>query len=152
MMKKEKSNLADFLDKISFKVADNLDLPKLDFKCDVFIEGWSYCYSKSNQVEILIDNAKKNLHEAGTIILVESLGTNVDQPGIENQDTVELYKLLVERYGFQKETIRTDYRFTTLGEAIHRMGFFFGDEMREAVRARDSAIIPELTGVWWREL
>lgn len=152
MMKTAKANLADFIDKIIFIAADNLDLPKLDFECDIFIEGWSYCYSASSQIDMLIDNAKKNLRKEGKIILIESLGTNVEQPGIGNQDTAKLYELLDARFGFKKETIRTDYKFSSVEEAANRMGFFFGDKMRDAVRVRDSVIVPEFTGVWSLDL
>ena len=86
------------------------------------------------------------------MILIETLGTNVSTPGVTSEKLQEFYKALVENYGFNEEVVTTDYRFESKEEALQRMGFFFGDEMREAVRAIDSTIVPEFTGVWWKKV
>jgi hypothetical protein len=52
--------------------------------------------------------------------------------------------------GFQRNWIRTDYRFTSVQEAVALTRFFFGDEMAQEVLANDSLIVPECTGIWWR--
>jgi SAM-dependent methyltransferase len=147
-----KNGLVAYKDKITFLHADNTELPDLESQCDIFVEGWSFCYSLSSPFATLINNAEKNVRSGGTVILIESLGTNVPVPGVKTKELRALYKTLVGNYGFSEEVISTDYRFESKKEAAQRMGFFFGEEMREAVRAIDSTIIPEFTGVWWKRV
>ena len=54
--------------------------------------------------------------------------------------------------GFQNKWIRTDYQFESLDEAVDLAGFFFGAEMADRVRERRIVILPECTGVWWRQV
>jgi len=45
MLEAAKERLAEFSEKISYQVADNLDLPVLSEKADLYIEGWSWGHS-----------------------------------------------------------------------------------------------------------
>ncbi|HEY2370390.1 MAG TPA: hypothetical protein VGH87_28535 [Polyangiaceae bacterium] len=44
--------------------------------------------------------------------------------------------------------IRTDYEFASVEEAASITGFFFGEAFAERVREKNSARVPECTGVW----
>ena len=90
---------------------------------------------------------KKN----GAIIIIETLGTNVDHPGPTKERLGIFFDNLEKQHGFYKKGIRTDYKFMSNSEAARVMGFFFGDKMKEAVFVRGTSIIPEYTGVWYRK-
>jgi hypothetical protein len=50
--------------------------------------------------------------------------------------------------GFTPAAIRTDYEFASVEEAASITGFFFGEAFAERVREKNSARVPECTGVW----
>ena len=60
------------------------------------------------------------------------------------------YRFLESEWGFTRGVVPTDYRFTSLEEAVETIGFFFGDELAAKVKANRWVIVPEWTGVWWR--
>ena len=155
MLEAARERLARFADKLELRVADNLDLPLLSDKADVFIEGWSWGHAVVDGpgeieaiAEALFAQARKNLVPGGLVVLIETLGTNALSPAAPHPRLAEFYELLQSRYGLRQTAISTDYRFTSVAEAAEVLGFFFGDPMAQAVRANDSAIIPEWTGVW----
>ena len=84
----------------------------------------------------------------GAIIIMETMGTNTAGAGAPHEKLAFFYETLVERYGFEEHVIRTDYRFGSNEKAADVMGFFFGDEMKQSVLERGTAVIPEWTGVW----
>jgi len=149
--------LGEFRDKITFVLADNRMMSQLPDRHDVFIEGWSFGHAAvdcSTRVEIegvaeiLLRGAAKNLRPGGAIVLIESLGTNVDVPAPPDDKLATLYERLEVRHGFAKAVIRTDYRFESNEDAVRVMGFFFGERMVDGILRRKSPIIPEWTGVW----
>jgi SAM-dependent methyltransferase len=153
--------LSKFENKLRFVRADNTDLPDFGGGLDVFVEGWSFGHSVSDcssisevreMTRILIQNATRNLRPGGLIILLETLGTNVTSPGAPNDRLKAFYKDLETQHGFALERVRTDYRFQTNEEAARIMGFFFGAEMQESVRKRNTEIIPEWTGMWTKTM
>ena len=84
----------------------------------------------------------------GLVVLIETLGTNALAPAAPHPRLAEFYQLLQSRYGLRQTALSTDYRFASPAEAADVLGFFFGDPMRQAVRAANSAVVPEWTGVW----
>lgn len=155
MLAAARERLARFADKLDLRVADNLDLPLLAAKSDVFIEGWSWGHAVVDgpgEVEPIADalfaQVRKNLVPGGFVVLIETLGTNALAPAAPHPRLAEFYQLLQSRYGLRQTALSTDYRFATAAEAADVLGFFFGDPMRQAVRAANSAIVPEWTGVW----
>jgi hypothetical protein len=52
--------------------------------------------------------------------------------------------------GFTRLVIRTDYEFASVAEAVALIGFFFGDEVAALVERRDTPVVPEWTGVWFK--
>ncbi len=151
-----KRQLSDAGDRITFMLADNLDLPDTA-GADIFIEGWSFGHSIvtaasdiSGTALRLIRGLKRNLRPGGVGIILETLGTNVDEPAAPIPSLDEFYRLLEVDHGFTRLTLRTDYRFPSVEEAAQVTGFFFGPEMGRAVSERGSAVVPEWTGLWYR--
>ena len=155
MLEAARERLARFADKLELRVADNLDLPLLPEKADVFIEGWSWGHAVVDGpgeveaiAEALFAQTRKNLVPGGLVVLIETLGTNALSPAAPHPRLAEFYQLLQSRFGLRQTALSTDYRFATPAEAAEVLGFFFGDAMGKAVRANGSAIVPEWTGVW----
>jgi hypothetical protein len=46
--------------------------------------------------------------------------------------------------------IRTDYRFPSVKDAVEKTRFFFGEQMAQEVAGRNSEILPECTGIWYK--
>lgn len=148
------------LDIVEFQTADNLSLPILADTFDIFIEGWSFGHSVADAPDPnalrsvaagLVRNATKNVRNGGTVILIETLGSNADEPEPPIENLARFYELLEIDHGFRRREVRTDYQFVSMEEAIRVMGFFFGEEMGESVRRRAQTVIPEWTGIWYRQ-
>jgi hypothetical protein len=86
----------------------------------------------------------------GTIILLETLGTNRQTPRPPTPELATFFDWLENAHGFRRTWIRTDYRFASLQEAVELTRFFFGDEMADDIQARGSPVVPECTGIWHR--
>ena len=156
MLAAARERLARHADKLELRVADNLDLPLLPKKTHVFIEGWSWGHSivdgpgsVADVAAALFAQVEKNLAPGGLVVLIETLGTNVLSPAAPHPRLAEFYQLLQSRHGLQQAAISTDYRFASAAEAADVLGFFFGETMAQAVRAANSAVVPEWTGVWF---
>jgi ubiquinone/menaquinone biosynthesis C-methylase UbiE len=135
-------------------VADHRKLPVPDHSVDLVISGWSVAYlvvwypeTWREELEKWMNEMKRLLKPNAHIILLESLGTGNETP-IQLEHLKNYYPWLDEA-GFQNKWIRTDYRFKSVEEAADLSGFFFGAEMADQVRKRQSIILPECTGVWW---
>jgi len=155
MLEAARERLARCADKLELRPADNLALPLLSDKSDVFVEGWSWGHSVVDGpgpiepiAEALFENVRKNLVPGGRVVLIETLGTTARAPAAPHPRLAEFYQLLQTRYGLRPAAISTDYRFPSVAEAAEILGFFFGDAMEQAVRAAGSAIVPEWTGIW----
>jgi len=138
-------------------VADHRQLPVQDHSFDLVVSGWSVSYlSVWNQANGTIEldkwlvEMKRVLRHDGMIILFESLGTGNEAP-IHLEHVESTYKWLDE-HGFQNKWIRTDYQFKSLEEAADLAGFFFGEKMTAQVLEKQSTILTECTGVWWRKV
>jgi len=155
MLEAAAERLADWSDKITFQAADNLALPQLPDKADVFIEGWAWGHSivdhpgtVEETTELLFENIRKNLTPDADIILIETMGTHRPEPGPPLPRLEEFYTLLKTRYGMNETILSTDYRFPTVQEAAETLGFFFGEEMKEEILKVGVSVIPEWTGIW----
>ena len=136
-------------------VADHRQLPLTDRSADLVVSGWSVAYlavwhpeTYRDELEIWMNEMKRVLKPGGCIILFESLGTGNETP-IHLEHLKDYYPWLDEA-GFQNKWIRTDYQFESVDEAAELSGFFFGADMADRVREKQSAILPECTGVWWK--
>ena len=155
MLAAARERLARFADKLDLRVADNLDLPVLPPKAEIFVEGWSWGHAVVDGpgeieaiAEALFAQVRKNLIPGGLVVLVETLGTNAPSPAAPHPRLAEFYQILQSRFGLRQTAISTDYRFSSAAEAAAVLGFFFGEAMGKAVRAKGSATVPEWTGVW----
>jgi len=138
-------------------VADHRQLPVQDHSVDLVVSGWSVSYlavwNQENggaELEKWLTEMKRVLRKDGTIILFESLGTGNEKP-IRLEHVESTYQWL-DANGFENKWIRTDYRFESVEEAADLAGFFFGEEMTAQVIDKQSTILPECTGVWWRKV
>lgn len=140
-------------------VADNRALPVADASADLSIQGWSFghfCgwFPERWRYEIgrAVNEMLRVLRPEGVAVILETLGTGSETPQPPNDDLAAYYAWLEDDMGFSSTWIRTDYRFESLEEAETLTRFFFGDELAEAVVQNNWVILPECTGVWWREV
>jgi ubiquinone/menaquinone biosynthesis C-methylase UbiE len=138
-------------------VADHRRLPVSDHSADLAVSGWSVSYlavwneeNRTDELDKWLDEMKRVLRGGGTIILFESLGTGNETP-IRLEHVESTYQWL-DAHGFENKWIRTDYQFKSVDEAAELAGFFFGEQMAGQIRKKESVILPECTGVWWRNV
>ena len=135
--------------------ADHRYLPLPAASAGLVVSGWSVSYlavwdapHAGTALGLWLAEMQRVLRPGGTVILLESLGTGNAQPQ-PLPHLKEFYAWLDEN-AFANTWIRTDYRFDSLEQAESLSGFFFGDEMKAAVRGAGTLTLPECTGMWWR--
>ncbi len=155
MLEAAEERLSAYAGKITFQAADNLDLPPLPEKADIFIEGWSWGHSVVDHPDTvesitakLFENIQNNLIPGAEVILIETMGTNQAKPSAPLPRLKEFYTLLEETYGMKGMVLTTDYLFPSVEEAADTLGFFFGDEMKHNILQANSRLIPEWTCIW----
>lgn len=137
-------------------LANHIALPFPPDFADIVIAGWSFCYAAIDSGEdwepVLaqaLAEAERVLRPAGTLILIESLGTGFEQP---NTPAVLVdYLNYLDQHGFQSTWIRTDYCFKDKVEAQDLTQFFFGEDTMPMWETEAGVIVPECTGLWWRK-
>lgn len=139
------------------ETADHRHLPVHDHSADLVVSGWSVSYLAvwnpehwRAELETWFDEMMRVLRPKGFVVLFESLGTGNEAP-VKLEHLADYYPWLDEK-GFQNKWIRTDYRFDSLEEAVELSGFFFGEELAERIRQKKMIILPECTGVWWKQI
>ena len=139
-------------------IADHRSLPAASRSFDLAVSGWSIAYlvswsqTPAWQAELnrALSEMKRVLRPGGRVVLLETLGTGFEAP--TPPDTLKAYFRYLEEAGFENNWIRTDYRFDTLQEAQELTRFFFGDDLAEQVVQKKWLILPECTGIWWKEV
>jgi ubiquinone/menaquinone biosynthesis C-methylase UbiE len=139
-------------------VSDLRKLPLEDQSMDIVMAGWSICYLGSSNNKEWSDNLLQILSEInrvlrpnGTVIILETLGTGNEQP--TPPDFLESYYMKLEQeYGFRHKAIRTDYEFDSVVQAEEICRDFFGDSLGDQIKELQMKIVPECTGIWWRNL
>lgn len=141
----------------SLSVADHRRLPLSGGVADVAIEGWALGHLVEDSEAPWLEPVQEAMHEmrrvvrpGGTLALIETLGTGVEEPAAPNERLAALYAHLEEE-GFQRVVIRTDYAFASVEEAEALCRFFFGDALADRVRDERLTVLPECTGLWWRQ-
>ena len=136
------------------EVADHRQLPVEDSSAGLVVSGWSVAYlhvwnpeTWRDELGKWLGEMKRVLRRDSYIVLFESLGTGNESP-IELEHLKEYYPWL-DKAGFQKKWIRTDYKFASVDEAEELSRFFFGDELGDKVKTNQWVVLPECTGVWW---
>jgi ubiquinone/menaquinone biosynthesis C-methylase UbiE len=138
-------------------VSDHRQLPVEDESADLVVSGWSVSYlvvwnpeSARTELKKWLGEMKRVLRPGSLIVLFESLGTGNESP-VRLEHLKDFYPWLDE-VGFQNKWIRTDYKFGSLEEAENLSRFFFGNELGDKVKKNGWVILPECTGVWWKQL
>jgi ubiquinone/menaquinone biosynthesis C-methylase UbiE len=137
-------------------VSDHRQVQARDGAADVAISGWSICYIKvwgsanwEAEVEKALGEMRRVVRRGGHVILLETLGTGDEVPQAP-ADLAAYYNLL-ERRGYQRSWIRTDYKFRDRAEAEQVAGFFFGAGIAaKFIDVEGGIILPECTGLWWQ--
>ena len=137
--------------------ADNRQLPSPPQTADLVIAGWSlghsvgwYPDSWKQEIGRAIMEMQRVQRPGGTIIILETLGTNQEFPQAPTLELAAFHTWLEKENGFSRTWIRTDYQFVSVQEAVELTRFFFGDEMADDILSKDIHIVPECTGIWWR--
>lgn len=139
-------------------VCDNGALPLLDRAADMVIAGWSLGHAVGwypdrwhDVIGAALNEMRRVLRPGGALIIFETLGTGTEVPTPPHEGLAAYYRHLETAHGFSRMAIRTDYRFESPEEGDHLTRFFFGDAPADRIRAERLTILPECTGLWWRE-
>lgn len=142
------------IDNVEIMEGNHFAVPLAEASVDLAVEGWSFAYvftrsglRKDEAADEMVKEIRRITRPGGTVILIETLGTMKEAPD-PPAGLVPFYERLETVHGFRRRWIRTDYRFDSPDEAVELIGFFFGGEMAEAVRERNSPVVPECTGLW----
>ncbi len=152
MLEKTKQKLKLHKHKIEYRILDNNEIDKIQDTYDIIIEGWAFghtvldnSHNINNIVERLVQSSESKTKKGGSLIFIETMGTNTDKPLAPISILKQFYSILENKYSFVPSVISTDYRFQSIDEAKKVMGFFFGQEMKDSVT---NSIISEYTGIW----
>jgi len=155
MLEAAGKNLLKWNDKLILAEGDNVSLPAVSKKADIFIEGWSFGHTMienkatmNETFDQIFRSVKTNLKNGGKFIIIETMGTNVLTAAPPMEELTDFYSILQKDYGFKQEVISTDYRFESLEEAVRICGFFFGEDMGKEIQKKGSPVIGEYTGLF----
>ena len=158
MLQKAKINLAEINSSIEYRISDNLEIRNVNDSADIIIEGWSFGHTVLDapdnteaRVDELVNACISKLNSNGTLIFIETMGTDTEKPGAPVPGLEVFYSLLENRYGFRKEILRTDYKFSSFAEAQRITGYFFGEEFQKNLTYNEDGIVKEYTGLWSRK-
>lgn len=138
--------------------ADNRSLPVEDENADLCVEGWSIGHATEwfsddwlTPIEAVLAEMFRVTKPGGTLILLETLGTGAEVPFPPSGELARFYWWLEHRYGFNFTWIRTDYRFDSPEQGAELTRFFFGDALANRILDERLTILPECTGIWWKD-
>ncbi len=144
---------------VSLAQADSRRMPVLSNNADFAIEGWAFLqiavwHPQDWQVQLdrALEEMQRVVRPGGRMILIETLGTGEQVPKVEPFFR-EVYDFLETERGFAPLAIRTDYCFETMEQIQQIVLPLFGQKMLEClVRTKAGLVLPECTGLWWRQL
>lgn len=138
---------------------DNCDLSAWRGGFQAVAEGWSFGHTVLEHRERipgitaeLVEACRSCLSCRGPVIIIESLGTMADAPEAPGPGLAAFYRELEDVHGFSRTVISTDYRFESATDAARIMGHFFGPDMHRKILQAGSAVVPEFTGIWHRDM
>lgn len=142
----------------SLAQADNARMALAPGCADLVIEGWSFGHSMHwhradglRQVDAMLAEMRRILRPGGVAILIETMGTGQRRPVAPSRALSTLYDYWRDVHRFQYRWIRTDFHFASPAEADELLRFFFGDHDAAAWLSPGQVIVPECTGIWWRQ-
>lgn len=137
--------------------ADGFSVPVASGWADLAIAGWVFGHQREwnpsgwqKSVKTGLDEMARALKPGGVLIIIETLGTGSETPAPPTLGLAEYYQWLETAQGFTRESLRTDYQFTTIDEAATVTGFFFGEDFATRVQRESWLRVPECTGLWWK--
>jgi len=139
--------------------ADMRALPFPNACADLVTAGWAighlrgwYAEDWQTQIGRVLREMQRVVAPGGLLLILETLTTGALVPAPPTPGLAEYYAWLEDTWGFSRQTIRTDYQFASVAEAVARTEFFFGAELAERIKVNGWARLPEWTGVWRKRL
>jgi ubiquinone/menaquinone biosynthesis C-methylase UbiE len=156
MLAVARRRLASWGPRVRLLEADGLGMPDHDATFDAAIAGWVFGHACEwrpdawrEWIAANLDQLERAVRPGGVVIVIETLGTGTETPGPPTRELGEYYAWLESERGFERRTLRTDYRFADPETAARATEFFFGPELAARIRAEGWSTIPEHTGLWW---
>ncbi len=138
--------------------ADNRSLPDADESADFVVAGWSFSSGVGwfyevwqEEVGKMVSEMLRVLKPGGTAVIIETMGTGFKRPTVPHKRLEAYYCWLENEHDFAYRWIRTDYQFASVAEADALTRFFFGDELADRITQDKITILPECTGLWYRQ-
>jgi ubiquinone/menaquinone biosynthesis C-methylase UbiE len=140
-------------------VADHQHVPAANRSADLALAGWTLPYllspyeqaGQANIARVLAD-MQRVLRPGGVMMIIDTLGTGFTTPQIVSPELGDYFEFLERDHGFRSTWVRTDYQFDSVDEAVHQLDWFFGAELTDRVTAERWLVVPECTGIWWKEV
>jgi ubiquinone/menaquinone biosynthesis C-methylase UbiE len=147
------------LKNVSLAQADSRRMPVLSSRADFAIEGWAFLqiavwHPQDWQAQLgrALEEMQRVVRPGGKMILIETLGTGESVPKVEPFFR-EVYDFLETERGFTPLAVRTDYCFETMEQIQQVVLPLFGQKMLERLVSTEAGwVLPECTGLWWRQL
>ena len=142
---------------VSLALADSRRMPGCSGWADFAIEGLAFLqiavwnpHDWQAQLGRALAEMQRLVRPGGKLILIETLGTGETTPKVIPFFRT-VYDFLEAEAGFTPLELRTDYRFETMQQIRQVVLPLFGPEMLERLVETESGwILPECTGLWWR--
>ncbi len=139
-------------------LADSRRMPVRSGWADFAVEGWAFLQIAvwhpddwQDQLGLALGEMRRMVRPGGKMILIETLGTGEITPKV-SPFFKKVYDFLEAQAGFTPSDLRTDYRFDTMKQVRQMVLPLFGQEMlQRLVETRAGWVLPECTGLWWRD-
>ena len=136
--------------------ADARALPLPDASADVVMAGWVFGHFRHwmpdgwrDEVDGALAEMRRVLRPAGTLVVIETLGTGHETPRV-HAAMDEYFEHLERAHGLSRTWLRTDYAFDDSETAARVCGEFFGEALVARIRAEGWARVPECTAIFTR--
>lgn len=142
---------------VTLAMADSRRMPLRSCWADFAIEGWSFLQIAvwhpddwQDQLGLALAEMRRLIRPGGKMILIETLGTGETAPNVPPFYR-KVYDFLEAQAGFAPLDLRTDYRFETMEQVRQVVLPLFGQAMlARLVWTQSGWVLPECTGLWWR--
>lgn len=140
-------------------VGDNHAMPVCPQVADLAIAGWSFGHATGwypdawrEDIGGALAEMRRVMRPGGVMVIIETLGTGSETPNPPVQSLADYYHWLETEHGFSRTWIRTDMKFESVQEADDLTRFFFGDDLADRIVREQMTILPECSGIWWRQV